>query len=52
MILRNLLMVIRQNAELLKVSISTQANSDELMQVLKATEQSEELYPPAHCFFR
>lgn len=40
---RNLLMVIRQNVELLKMSVSNSTMSDELAQVLKATEQSEGL---------
>jgi PAS domain S-box-containing protein len=41
---RNLLMVIRQNAELLQQHAGTpNSNSDELLQVLKATDQSESL---------
>jgi len=40
---RNLLMVIRQNVELLKSATSDTTTSDELAQVLKATEQSEGL---------
>jgi PAS domain S-box-containing protein len=40
---RNLLMVIRQNVELLKSSTSNTGSSDELAQVLKAAEQSEGL---------
>ena len=40
---RNLLMVIRQNVELLKSAMTDPAGSEELSQVLKATEQSEGL---------
>lgn len=41
---RNLLMVIRQNAELLQQQGgASRQNSDELLQVLKATDQSESL---------
>ncbi len=40
---RNLLMVIRQNAELLREGAQSPANSEELRQVLDAAEQSESL---------
>lgn len=40
---RNLLMVIRQNAELLKESSGGPAGSEELQQVLRAAEESESL---------